>query len=248
MILAVLLFSAILGSFANMLIHRLPRDLDTVKRRSFCPKCEHVLGVIDLIPLLSYLSTLGRCRYCKQAISFRYFFVEVFSVASAVTLLFIYGLTAFSLTAWVLLWVGLILIFIDMEFQLLPDELTLGFTAFALGMAFYQGHGVHSLVTALGAAAGLFVLAWTASKLLKQDAMGGGDIKWALAMGTVLGFPKILVGMFWGFMAGAFMAIVAMIFFKKGRRDAIPFGPALIVGTWIAYFFGDLIWAWYWHG
>ena len=164
------------------------------------------------------------------------------------TLLFIYGLTAFSLTAWVLLWVGLILIFIDMEFQLLPDELTLGFTAFALGMAFYQGHGVHSLVTALGAAAGLFVLAWTASKLLKQDAMGSGDIKWALAMGTVLGFPKILVGMFWGFMAGAFMAIVAMIFFKKGRRDAIPFGPALIVGTWIAYFFGDLIWAWYWHG
>lgn len=240
--------AAILGSFANMLCYRLPRGLDTVRRPSFCPHCQHTLAARDLIPILSFVLRRGTCRYCRRAIGPRYLLVEIFSVAAAVTMLFFYGPSWQALTGFLLLWIGMILCLIDIEFQLLPDQLTLGFAAYALLAAGIQGQGASRLITAVCAAAFLFGMAWIAGKILKQEAMGGGDVKWMFAMGAVLGFPKILVGGFLGFVLGALLAIGAMIFLKKGRRDAIPFGPALIGGAWMAYFAGDIIWQWYWHG
>ncbi len=248
----VAVFGALVGSYINMLVYRLPRELDTVRRRSFCPHCQHVLGVVDLVPLLSYLWFRGRCHYCQQAIGLRYFLVEFFLALSASWLWYEYsGRKNFMILGFVLLAVGVALILIDFEFQILPDSLTLGFLAFTLFMIFMRGYTVSSTLerTAVGLTSGafMFALAWTASKILKQEAMGGGDIKWAAAMGAVLGFPRIVVGLFLGFLMGSLIAIFALAVLKKGRRDAIPFGPALVLGTWVAYFWGQNLWDWYWR-
>jgi len=234
-----------LGSFVNVLIHRLPRRRSIASPASHCPRCRMPLSWRDNIPVLSYLMLRGRCRGCRERISPRYLIVELLVGAAAAAL---YGRwpelpvwTGASLAACGLL---AAIAFIDCATFLIPDELSLGFLAAGLLCAplnpLYSGAWTGRFAAAaLGAAAG-FAICWATAAVgeavFKKEAMGGGDIKLMAGVGAwsgVLGaFDCLLVASLLGSVYGGLLLLRR----KIKRQDPIPFGPFLSAAAAFNFF------------
>ncbi|SMB98616.1 type 4 prepilin peptidase 1 Aspartic peptidase. MEROPS family A24A [Thermanaeromonas toyohensis ToBE] len=236
-------FSGLLiGSFLNVVIHRLPRGETVVFGRSYCPKCKTVLAWYDLIPLFSYVILRGRCRYCRERISLRYPLVEFLTGAVFAALFFRLG---FSLVLFKYLCLASILIaasFIDTEYYLIPNRLI--FTALVIGGGFLLSNIEITIGSGLlGAlsAGGLLLLL----NIVSRGNVGGGDIKLAAVLGLFLGWPlgflAVLLGLFLAGTVGFFL-LAARI---KGRKDPLPLAPFLSAGACIAFFGGPSILYWY---
>ena len=257
---AVFLFGLAIGSFLNAFIYRLEvqqklrpiphgrkkASITVMSGRSFCPSCSHTLAWYDLIPLLSYILLKGRCRYCKAKISFQYPLVELATGILFVLVLLKLGLV-FSVLELFYLWAiasFLMVIFVyDLKHFLIPDKvlypatLVAGLWYVVSSMAgwipMYQI--LNTIYSAVGAA-GFFLAIFLVSR---GRAIGFGDVKLALFMGLFLGFPAILVALAIAFASGALVGLALIFLKKKTMRSEVPFGPFLIVGTFVALFWGE---------
>jgi leader peptidase (prepilin peptidase)/N-methyltransferase len=243
----VFVVGAVIGSFLNVCIHRLPAGESVVYPPSYCPGCGARIRSRDNIPLLSYVLLRGRCRSCGVPISLRYPVVEAISGALAVLLLYRFGLSP-ALGVYGAFVAALIVVtFIDLDHQIIPDVISLpgivvGLVASALG----QGPPLlHSVLGALVGGGILYAVAAGYHALTGREGMGGGDIKLLAMIGAFLGWRGVLVSLIIGSFTGAVVGISLILVRRQDSRVPIPFGPFLALGAVCALTFGDRLIAWY---
>ena len=258
----VFLFSLMIGSFLNVLVHRLPKMMETEWQvqcaelrgepapeflpynlwlpRSACPQCGHQITAMENIPLLSWLWLRGRCSACRTPISARYPLVELLTALLSAAAAWKWGVSIQTLGALLLIWALIALAFIDLDTTLLPDSLTL--PLLWLGLLFNLGGHFASVPDAvIGAMAGYGVL-WSVYWLFKlatgKEGMGFGDFKLLAAIGAWLGWQMLPVTLLLSSVVGATIGIAMIVLVKHDRRVPIPFGPYLAGGGLVALFFG----------
>ncbi len=237
----VFIFGVCIGSFLNCFIYRLEEG-KTLKGRSFCPSCKHELSWLDLFPIFSFLFLRGKCRYCNKKISIQYPLVEI-----ATGVLFVLVSSFFSPISTVFLFyitAVLVIIFVyDLKHFIIPDKVLLPaiIITFIYQLVF-NFKLVPNLIIASLIASGFFLLIFLISR---GKWMGFGDVKLAVIMGLVLGLPNVLTALFLAFFFGAIIGVILMVFERKSLKSEIPFGPFLIMGTFIAMLFGSQIIQWY---
>jgi leader peptidase (prepilin peptidase)/N-methyltransferase len=245
------LFGSIVGSFLNVCIYRIPRGLSTILPFSKCPSCNTPIKPYDNIPILSFFFLRGRCRRCGAVISLRYPLVEVLNALLYVLVLWRSGpgwhipfLFAFCSAM-------IVITFIDLDFQIIPDSITLpgiivGVIAGSLVLPdpfdrlFHLGFR-ESLIGLLSGGLIFYLIAEVSFRIMRQEAMGGGDIKMMAMVGAFLGWKSVLLTTFAGSLFGSLAGIFLMVFKGKGGKMKLPFGPFLALGALISLFFGQEI-------
>ncbi len=254
--------SLMIGSFLNVVIHRLPKMLEAEWHaqcaelrgesmpeaprynlwlpRSACPQCGHMITALENIPLLSWLWLRGHCSACGTRISARYPLVELLVAGLSAAAAWKWGVSLQTLGALLLVWTLVALAFIDLDTTLLPDSLTL--PLLWLGLLFNLGGHFASLRDAVvGAVAGYLAL-WSVYWLFKlatgKEGMGFGDFKLLAALGAWLGWQMLPITLLLSSVVGAAIGVAMIILVKHDRRVPIPFGPYLAGGGLVALFFG----------
>jgi len=230
------------GSFLNVCIHRIPRKESIVYPASHCPACGHSIRAYDNIPLFSYLLLRGRCRYCGSQITYRYPVVEAAGGLGFALLIGRFGLGLPTLLYLLFYSVLLVLAFIDLEHQILPDVITLPGIPLGLFLGLFLPQGrLLSSAAGLLLGGGLFYLV----AFLSRGGMGGGDIKLAAMIGSFLGWRQLLLTIFLATLSGSVVGILLLALKLKARKDPIPFGPFLSLGAFLSLLWGDLLIGWY---
>lgn len=239
--LLVFIFGAVIGSFLNVLICRLPQGRSFVRGRSACPACGHQLAARDLVPVLSWLLLHRRCRYCGAPISARYPLVELLGGALACLTAAAYGFTWTAAAVFALLAGLLAVAFIDRDTMLIPNGLVLYLMIPAAALIWLLpgvsllAHGIGFFVVSLP----LFLLA------LFFGGFGMGDVKLMAVCGLALGWQLTLLAFLIGLALGAVYAVYLLLWRQAGRRTAFAFGPYLCLGVAGALLFGASIVDWY---
>jgi leader peptidase (prepilin peptidase)/N-methyltransferase len=230
------------GSFLNVLIYRLPRKKRIVFERSACPHCGTPIPFHHNIPLISFAVLGGKCRNCRKSISIRYPLVEMLNAAC-----YMYFLSADGVTlAWAAhCWLAstlIVIIFVDLEFRIIPNRLTYSGIIVGLGVSVFSASPgiVDSMIGMIVGGGSLLAVAYLGEWLFKKEAMGGGDIKMAAMVGTFVGWQKVLLIFVGGAVIGLIVSIIWMIVSKKIRSERIiPFGPFLAAASFFALVYGD---------
>lgn len=234
-------FGLVIGSFLNVIIHRVPLRRSIVWPASSCPHCGEGIAPYDNIPLLSYVVLRGRCRNCKEPISPRYPAVEVLTGAlfGAAALRFGFGLEL--LLALVLICALVALAGTDLEHRLLPNVIVgpAALVGFGLAVAIEPQRWWVYLLSAVALAAALLAIA-----MARPGGMGMGDVKMGGMLGAFLG-PYAALAVFVGALLGAVLGGVLMAVGKMQRRTALPFGVFMAAGGLLSLFFGEQVWGWY---
>jgi leader peptidase (prepilin peptidase)/N-methyltransferase len=236
-------FGAAVGSFLNVVIHRLPRGASVVGGRSHCPQCRATIPWYDNVPLLSWLLLRGRCRRCAWKIPLRYPLVELVTALAAVVAVATSGATLSALWVFAFLAIMIAITCIDWEHQIIPDPLSIGGTV--LGVV---GAGVclepTVLEAVIGAAVGAaLILAIAALYKLsrKVDGMGGGDVKLMAMIGAFLGWQMVFAVLFLAAFAGSLYGLYLMRREKAGGQTAVAFGSFLAPAACLLWFVGERV-------
>jgi len=240
-----LLLGLIVGSFANVCIHRLPLGRSVVFPPSRCPQCDTLIRPWDNIPVLSWLVLRGRCRACRTPISPRYPAVEAANGLLWLGLAVQRGPSLQTLVSMVLVSALLVLSLIDLEHMLLPDVITLPGIAFGLAASALPGSPIRPLEAAAAAAGGYLAFAavwWIWHRFRGVDALGQGDWKLAAMLGACLGWQEMLLTVFLGCVIGAAVGVVVL---RLRGTDRLPFGTFLGVAGILVVFVGDVLLVWY---
>ena len=234
------LLGLVVGSYLNVVIHRLPRRISTVLPRSRCPHCDALIRARDNVPLVSYLLLGGRCRHCRAPIHWRYPLVEATTALLFVGSMERFGLTVGALAGAIFCALLVALATIDLEHYLLPDRLTL--PGIVLGLALQPWiPGVTLLEAVIGAVAGAGVLiaaygGWWLVR--KEEGLGLGDVKMLAMIGAFLGWKGMLVALFVGALSGAAVGLALVATSGRDMKARLPFGTFLALGAVVALFFG----------
>ncbi len=238
------LFGAVVGSFLNVCIYRMPRGESIVFPTSHCPNCKRPIPWYYNIPFVSYIVLRGRCRYCKAKISLRYFIVEGFTACMFTLLLWKFGLRPEFVIYAALFSVLIIISFIDIEHWIIPDELSIPGAAIGLivSVAYPALQGEQSRLTAfissflggLFGFASLFILGWLGRIAYKKEAMGGGDLMLLMLIGAFLGWRLTIVTFFVAPMLGTLVGVPRLVMKKQ---ETIQYGPFLALAAFIVVFF-----------
>jgi len=237
-----------IGSFLNVVIYRIPRDKKFWAGRSFCPGCEKQLKWYHNIPLVSFLVLRGKCGFCGARISLRYPMVELLNALCYLYFAWEFGLSL-ELGIFAFLSSALITIFfIDVDFQIIPDLITLPGMVIGLAISFLPG-GIGIVSSLIGLVVGggaLYLVALLGDWLFKKESMGGGDIKMAAMLGAFLGWQKVLFIFLASAGIGLVVSVILMFFSAKIREQRIvPFGPFIAMAAMVAIIWGDQIIAYY---
>lgn len=261
-------FGAVIASFLNVVIYRVPIGGSIVTPPSHCPKCNSSIKWWQNIPVLSYLFLRGKCANCKERISLRYPFVEflggVLFLASFMHIVPSYGFTIYSLLMLALYWIWISLMivgtFIDFDYKLLPDFVTVGGMIlgiiYSLAMIFSSKFVLSTsyfaplLVSLLGLVVGfglLWIIRFIGSKAFKREAMGMGDVFLMGAIGAIFGPIAVLFTIVFSSFLGAFFGLIGVIAGSKrlGSFAEIPFGPYICGACLLWMFKGPEICSWY---
>lgn len=235
-----------LGSFLNVVIHRLPLGESIVRPRSRCPRCRTPIAAYDNIPVLSYLVLRGRCRRCRAAIGWRYPAVEVAAggIVVAGALHSTGPLQAAAQAAFLL--AMLVVTLIDLDHRIIPDEISV--PGIALGILVCPVLGISRWEGIAGAAAGfsaLFLVALAYRRLRGIEGMGGGDLKLAGMLGAFLGWKGLLLTLVLGSFAGAVVGMVLIALGRGGGKTALPYGTFLAPAAALVALAGTRLWGWY---
>ena len=234
---------AAIGSFLNVCIARLPAGESVVRPRSRCPACGESIAWYDNLPILSWLFLRGRCRHCRERISWLYPAVELATLAIWVGMAVAYGPTPRGLIGAILFSILLAIAIIDARHYLIPDPLSVGGLAAGLTASALPGDPT-PLTSLAGAAVGfgvLFAVGWLGERAFKKPAMGGGDMKMMAMVGAFLGPLGALLTIFLGALTGS--VIFGPISLKTGKL--VPFGVFLALGAAVTFLFGDVLVDWY---
>jgi leader peptidase (prepilin peptidase)/N-methyltransferase len=236
-----------LGSFYNVVVHRLPSGASIVRPGSHCPQCKHPIAFHDNIPLLSYLILLGKCRYCRAPISIRYPIIEALTGLLTLFLFRQYGFHGQFFIE--LLFVSLLIVitFIDLDTYLIPDVLSLSGVAagFALSFLSIRLTWWDSLLGILLGGGFFYLIAVGYQYLRHQDGLGGGDIKLRGMIGGFVGWPGVVLTVLAASVVGTAVGLVVMWRTRKGLTTMLPFGPFLSAGAVAYIFWGAEFYRWY---
>ncbi len=233
-----------IGSFLNVVIYRLPLKKRFGLGRSICPKCGTQLRWYHNIPLASWAALRGKCAFCRQPISWRYPLVELMTAGAYVYFWAYLGFSPMFFVWAALVSALIVIIFVDLDHQIIPDSITLSGMAAGQAASFLpNGLGiVQSLIGLVVGGGSLYLIAVLGEALFRKEAMGGGDIKMAAMLGAFLGWQKVLLVFLAAAVIGLVVGVIAMLISSKMRRDRmIPFGPYLAVAAVISGLYGDRI-------
>ncbi|WP_047985090.1 prepilin peptidase [Ornithinibacillus californiensis] len=232
----------IFGSFFNVVGLRLPQNKPFINDRSQCPHCNHQLTWYELIPLLSYIFQGGKCRHCKVKISPMYPLVEVLTGALFAISYIQYGFSMELIISLLLVSMLVIIFVTDINYMLIPNKVLIFFLPFFIVLRIVEPlNPWWSSIT--GAITGFAVIAIII--LVSRGGMGAGDMKLFAVLGIVLGLQQVLLAFFLSCVIGAVIGILLILLKRIDRKQPVPFGPYIVIGTLIAYFYGDSIVSWY---
>ncbi|WP_162063469.1 prepilin peptidase [Vibrio taketomensis] len=261
-------FGLIVGSFLNVVIHRLPIMMEREWRkecqesfpeanlsvesgvynlsvpRSACPSCNHQLRAIDNIPVISWLMLKGKCHQCHTKISVRYPLVETLTASLCLLVALQYGFSYFAIALLFFTFVLVTATFIDLDTMLLPDQLTLPLMWGGISLALLQISPVSLQDSIIGAIAGylcLWSVYWAFKLLTGKEGMGYGDFKLLAALGAWLGWQYLPMIILLSSLVGLVFGIIQLRMQKKGIEMAFPFGPYLAIAGWVAALWGEQI-------
>ena len=264
---------ALIGSFLNVVIHRLPHEESIVCPNSRCPSCGAVIAFYDNVPILSYLLLRGRCRSCEKSISIRYPAVELATALLFVAVTWRDGFTVVLPFDLIFVSALVALIFIDAEHMILPNAITYPGIVFALvarlaiplllgmphfddlpglmdgmlsGMPIWAASLIGALIGALIGGGSLWLMGWTWERLRGVEAMGLGDVKMMFMVGAYLGWRLTILTIFFGVLSGSIIGMALMA--RQGKKDMqmlLPFGVFLGIGSIMALLIGHNIVEWY---
>ena len=245
------LLGACMGSFLNCMAWRVVHGESVLRGRSHCDACGHVLGARDLVPVVSYLASGGRCRYCGAKLSSRHVWGEVIGAAVFVSLLLHYDISLRLLEAWLLASILLACSFADLEGYIIPDRfLAAGLVLFIASLFFAPaplGRLADGLLGGLGVALGLLAVVTVLEKRMGREAMGGGDLKLLFVTGLFFGWKGNLLCLILACIFGIVFGLLGICAgLASGRRDApIPWGPSIALGAWVTALAGEPFIRWY---
>ena len=244
-----IVFGLVCGSFFNVCIYRIPRDLSVVAPPSHCPKCGRTLPFWLNIPLLTYILLRGRCFFCHEPISARYPLVEALTGFLFGAAAWHFGLTPVLAKALILIFLLVPITFIDLEHQIIPDCFSLSGIIIALAGSWWWGD-LPWWEFFLGAALGwlsLWLVATGYYYFTGRDGMGGGDLKLLAMLGAFLGYKALLPIILLSSLSGAIIGVGLVLWQGKDGRYAIPFGPFLASGGLLYLFIGPRMVELYWQ-
>ena len=230
------ILGCLMGSFLTVIGYRLPKHEDFIKTRSHCDKCNHVLSLLDMVPIISYLLLKKRCRYCKAKIDSLSSWMEFFT-----GVLFALSYTIFGFNYQLLISLGIVCMLIiisvsDISYYIIPDEVLIFFTGYFLIINTLSNNVMYALTTILNGLI-MFVVMYgimiLGNILFKKESLGGGDIKLMFVIGLVI---SPLLGLFSIFFASVFALPVSLIILVRKKKNLIPFGPFLIISFMFIYF------------
>jgi leader peptidase (prepilin peptidase) / N-methyltransferase len=244
------LFGAVVGSFLNVCIARLPKGESIVRPPSHCPNCQAQIPFYWNVPLLSYVFLLGRCRSCKKSISLRYPLVELLTAVVALSLMRRFGVSYSFFVIFLFAAALIVISFIDLDVRIVPDVISLpgivlGLLFAVVGYFLFDGTDeivpspLSSLIGILIGGGFLLGTAWLYEKITGVEGMGGGDIKLLAMIGAFLGWPSVPVTLFFASLVGSVVGLALMLTTGAGRRLALPFAPLLCSGAVLFIFFGE---------
>lgn len=239
------LLGTAIGSFLNVCIDRLPEGKSVAYPPSRCDACQRRLTGLDLVPVFSYLFLGGKCRYCQAPIPWRVFWVELFTGLLFAFSFWMFGLTLQFPVVLIYCCVLIVLAVIDLNHKLILNKIVYPMAVVALAInIFVPEPSIKNFLLGLaGGAIGFTILLIPA--LIYSKGMGWGDVKMAGLVGLMTGFPNVFAGIIGGIILGGVVAATLLLLKKKGRKEGIPFGPFLALGTMIALFWGTSIIDWY---
>jgi leader peptidase (prepilin peptidase)/N-methyltransferase len=240
----------ILGSFANVCIHRLPSHTSVVWPRSRCPRCQAPIASWDNVPVLSYLLLRGRCRACRAPISLRYPAVEAANGLLYLGLALRYGPSPRALLAMLFATAMIVLALIDFEHQLLPDRVTLPGLVLSFFGSFLPGEPagpapLGSLAAAAGGYAAFALIAYSYLRTRGIEGLGQGDWKMAAMLGAFFGWRGLLLTVFAAALCGTLVGVGLMVFRGRGSQQALPLGTFLSLAALAVLFAGGPVLDWY---
>ncbi|SNZ11383.1 leader peptidase (prepilin peptidase) / N-methyltransferase [Terribacillus aidingensis] len=237
-----IILGGVLGSFYNVVGMRVPQKKMFQSERSYCPNCKQQLKAYDLIPVISYITLGGKCRSCKQNISPLYPFTELATGLLFSCSYYVIGLEWELVTAFVLVSMAAILFVTDMKFMLIPNKILLFFLPLFIILRVITPLDPwwNSIIGAVVAFVLLFLVI-----LFSRGGMGGGDLKLFVVLGVVLGWKGVLLTFFLASVIGAIISFMLLLTKVLKRKQAIPFGPYILLGALITYFHGEAMISWY---
>ena len=246
---------ACIGSFANVCIHRIPRDESVVHPRSHCPSCRSLIAWYDNIPLLSFLFLRARCRHCGTAISVRYPLVELLTAVVFLALWNRWGFDARTLIYMAMATGLIIAAFVDVDFMIIPDRISLGGIPAGLlasvwvpalhGVDTWQSALVESLLGVVAGAGSLYLVSVLGRLAFKKDAMGLGDVKLLAAIGAFIGWPGVVFTILISSLIGSIVGVILILTRGKEWQSRIPYGPYLALAALIWILGGSAWWQLY---
>ena len=241
----IILAGAVLGSFANVCIYRLPLQKSIVGGRSFCPKCKKKIAWYDNIPIISFLSLNRKCRKCKKIIPIQYFLVEILNIVLFLIIYFIFGISLTSLLLMILAFVFIIVFFIDLKHYIIPNILTfplmiLGFIkSFDPNLNSLFPNYLNSLIGGMFGYGIIWSIIFFYKQIKNKEGMGLGDAKLLAAIGFWFGWISIPFVIFSSSIVALILVIPSLLNKSRKFSSQIPFGPFIIIGCILYIIFID---------
>ncbi|MDP4180214.1 MAG: prepilin peptidase [Bacillota bacterium] len=244
-------YGLLIGSFLNVCICRIPLEESVVKPPSHCPNCGTRLTAVDLVPVFSYLFLRGKCRHCKAKISLKYPMLELLTALIYLPLFYKYGQNGHYIeffAAAYLMSILIVVFFIDLKHQIIPDGLVILGLAGGIALTvynlfrpvaiFHDRAWWNPIVGMLAGSGFLFLVAIIGLLIYKEEAMGFGDVKLLAAIGGYLGWKMTLTALLTSIILSALVSVILMALKIRDRKDHIPLGPFIVTGTYITLLFG----------
>ncbi|MBZ9636261.1 prepilin peptidase [Clostridium sp. FP1] len=245
----IFILGLLIGSFLNVCIYRIPRGESIAYPPSHCISCGNNIKSYDLIPVISWIFLSGKCRGCGQKISIRYALVELATAILFLLTYFQYGVSIFLLRYLILTPFLIVIAMIDydtMEVYTTTTWVAIAMGIVLLGVNFYQGQAVATYLYGALFGAGFIIIIILLSKfIIGREGMGWGDAEICGLCGLFLGFKLTLIMMFFSFIIGGIVGIYLLRFKKKNGKSEMPFGPSIIMATFLIIIWGDKILNWY---
>jgi len=232
------LFGTIFGSFLNVVIWRVPREESIISPPSHCSSCDTKIAPYDNIPLLSWLILRGKCRHCKEEISFRYFIVEFITGLLTVFMGVTFGISPEFFINLIFVYMLIAITYIDFDHYIIPNEFILmGLILLFVSHLFSwipitKMDGVYGALTFSGF---LYFIGKVGELIFKKESMGFGDVKLGLVLGGLLGLKLSILALFLSFLLSALFTLIGISFFKMKMKGEIPFGPFMAAATVVVF-------------
>lgn len=241
-IVLIFILGLLIGSFLNVCIYRLPKKEFVITPPSHCTTCNTRLKPWDLIPILSYLLSRGHCRYCKASFSPRYALVELLTGLLFVWCYEVFGPSPELIKGLILTSFFIVITFIDYDHQLILDKVLLCLSIAGVAINLWLGSValLNMLIASLLGGGLLLLIA-----LVSGGGMGGGDIKFAAALGLCFGWQYLFLILFLSFIFGGIGGVLLLVLKIKSRKDFIPFGPFIALGALFTLLYGNTMITWY---